>query len=180
MNRAKSISVSNLNKAVSFFRLWVFNSEMHTQRGEGFIAHSVKSRLARGRFWIGINTFFSSQSSLVTIAIGVKRIHFDIDLIFSARPEEEIRNDRRTNTFKHIDPPFRFESWFLGYEGIGLFRELSVHDDITISRIEVGAHPMITIGFVNLYHPSTQQAIFGVQIINFQISVHSAIDKLSA
>jgi hypothetical protein len=69
-----------------------------------------------------------------------------------------------------------YQSWFLGYEGIGIYGKSSFAADDGLSQIEIGAHPIFCLGLTNVFNPLTQHAIVGVQVANIQLSIHSAID----
>ncbi len=148
-----------------------------TNQSENSLTHSVRYSIINGWINFGAVAFIRHDMSGVTLLLGIKRFHVDLDLLYTPRPEDEIRNDKRPNRHRAEESLSQLESWFLGYEGIGMYREKTMSDDYSISRLEIGAHPMLEVGFYNFNHPATTQAVLGIQFINFQISLHSSMDS---
>ena len=116
------------------------------------------------------------DASGVILMMGISRFHFDIDLISNRYPEREIRLDRRCHSIDHHEDNLTFKSWFLGFEGIGIYRELSGNNGYGNSSIEIGAHPLISLGLINHYSPFTHHAVVGFKLLNLQLNLHSALD----
>ena len=177
MNSLKNQPLPISNKIVNFVQNWLFRVNFYTNQNENGLTHSMRYSIINGWINFGVAAFIRHDMSGVTMLIGVKRFHFDLDLIYTIRPEDEMRKDKRSNSIRAEGSHSQFESWFLGYEGVGLYREKSMSDDISLSHFEMGAHPMLALGFYNFNHPATTQAVLGIQFINFQISLHSAMDS---
>lgn len=148
-----------------------------TNQSENSLIHSVRYSIINGWIIFGAVAFIRPDMSGVTLLLGIKRFHVDLDLLYTPRPEDEIRNDKLPNRQTVEKYQSQFESWFLGYEGIGIYREKSMSGDFRVSRLEIGAHPLLELGFYNFNHPATTQAVLGIHFINFQISLHSAMDS---
>jgi hypothetical protein len=177
MNSLKNQPLPISTKIINFIQNWLFRVTFNTNQSENGLTHSMRYSIINGWINFGATAFIRHDMSGVTMLLGMKRFHFDLDLVYTPRPEDERRNDKRSNSIKVEESHSQFESWFLGYEGVGIYRERSTSDDLSLSRLEIGAHPMIGLGIYNFYHPATQQAVLGIQLFNFQISLHSAMDS---
>jgi hypothetical protein len=141
-----------------------------------------KTQIARCDFWGGwlrIGCFHVSNYEFqnITIMIGIKRFHIDLELNFIVAPEREVRSDKKTHYNRLIEGNVNVENSFLGWEGIGIYKEKTLIESFGISKIEIGAHPLVSIGVCNFYHSSTQHAVLGCQIANFQVDLHAAVDS---
>ncbi len=150
---------------------------MHEDIGVAHCYRSLNFKVGGGLFSIGIVTFMNPDHSGLQFRCGIVRFHIDLDFMFIAHPENEVRNDKQINKLEYNDENIEYRSWFFGYEGIGIYRKYSQVAENGISQLEIGAHPLCCIGLTNIYHPSTQQAVVGIQFANLQISIHSAIDQ---
>jgi uncharacterized membrane protein len=177
MNEATISPKTRFSTLVSQVATWLFNSSLQRESGEDFRFRTFRCKLGGGLLSFSLINFRNPDQSGIQICFGFIRFHYDVDLIFIPRPEAEIRNDRRINKFAYKDNAVNYHSWFLGFEGIGIYHKSSLTLENMISAIEIGAHPLISIGFYNVYHEITQHAIIGIQVINLQVSFHAAFDK---
>ena len=129
--------------------------------------------------WLSFGFFRVRNSAFrnITIMIGIKRFHIDLELNFIVAPEREVRSDKKTHFNRLVEGNVDVENSFLGWEGIGIYKERTLIDSFGISKIEIGAHPLVSIGVCNFYHSSTQHAVLGCQLANFQIDLHAAVDS---
>jgi hypothetical protein len=141
-----------------------------------------KTQIARCDFlgsWVRIGCFIVSNSEFrnLTIMFGIKGFHIDLELNFIFAPEMEMRVDKKMHYKSMIEDNIILKRGFWGWEGIGIYKETKLVDSFGYSKIEIGAHPMMGIGINNFYHESTQHAVLGCQLVNFQVDIHAAIDK---
>jgi hypothetical protein len=177
MNEATLSTRPRFATLVGKMASWLFDPCLQLERGENFSYRTFRCKLGGGLFRLAIISFVKPDHSGIQLCFGIIRFHFDLDLFFIFRPEDEIRQDRRTNKLQYQDDEIDYHSWFLGYEGIGIYRKSSLSKALGISTLEMGAHPLFSFGITNVYHELTQHAIIGLQYANLQVSFHAAMDR---
>ena len=177
MNEATISRIPRFATLVGQAVTWLIDPSVQEERGEDFSFRTFSCKLGGGLFRFVINSFVKTDHKGVQFGFGILRFHFDVDIIYIYRPENEIRNDKRTNKFAFSDATVDYRSWFIGFEGVGIYRKHSMVQGYGISELEIGAHPICNIGFINLYHQVTQHAIIGMQFANLQLTLHSAFDQ---
>ncbi len=176
MNETKATLINNRISWLAGVLNWVFTPSIHVHESEENISKVIHGRLLGGLFKIGVVIFMVPNLNGITAMLGVSHFHIDLDLFFIPRPEIEIQQDRRPNIIRVKEENLDYLTWFLGFEGIGIYRQKSLSSGHGVSKIDLGAHPMVSLGFANMYAQQTQHAIVGFQLMNFQIGVHSAYD----
>lgn len=176
MNETKTALASDRSSWIVDIRNWIFSSNVHVNESEDYASKAIFMRLLGGLIKTGAVIFTDLNLNGITTKIGLGRFHIDLDLFYIPRPELEVQRDRIPNIFSINKEGVNYLTWFFGYEGVGIYRKKSLHDGYGVSKIDIGAHPMTSVGFANLYAPHTQHAILGLQVMNLQVSVHSAID----
>jgi hypothetical protein len=172
-------SMLRITNLLGYVGAWIIQPTIRVEIGEVYSFRTFTMKLIGGFFRILIICFVKPDHSGIQLCVGISRFHFDVDFIFILSPENEVRNDRRSNKFVYNDESIDYHSWFVGYEGIGLYRKYSLAEDNGISQFEFGAHPLCSLGLTNVSNPLTQHAIVGFQFANIQLSIHSAIDAIS-
>jgi hypothetical protein len=158
---------------------WIITPSLKHQKGEAHNLQTLACKFGGGLLRFVCIRFNNPEHAGIQLCFGIFRFHFDFDFIFIARPENEIRNDKRINRYAFSDDKIDYHSWFLGYEGVGLFRKYSFASGSGVSQIELGAHPLFCISLTNFINPNTKHAIVMIQIANVQLSIHSAVDAKS-
>ncbi len=176
MNETKTALDQNKLSWITGLLNWVFEPNVHVHQSEDNVSKVMQGRLLGGLFKIGIVIFMVPNLNGITAMLGVNRFHIDLDLFFIPRPEIEIQQDRRPNIILLKEENLDYLTWFLGFEGIGIYRQKSLSSGHGVSKIDIGAHPMVSLGFANMYARQTQHAMVGFQLMNLQIGVHSAYD----
>jgi hypothetical protein len=155
---------------------WVFKPSVQVHSSEDSVSKVIQGRLLGGLLKIGFVAFMVPNLNGITAMIGISRFHIDLDLFHIPRPEMEVQQDRIPNIIRFKEKSIDYLTWFVGIEGIGVYRQKSLSDGYGISKIDIGAHPMVSLGFANMYAPQTQHAMIGFQVMNLQIGLHSAYD----
>ncbi len=177
MNEAIASTRPRIATLASRLATWLIDPSVQQERGEVARFRVLKCKFGGGLFGVAMIHFVNPDHSGIQLCFGILRFHMDFDFIFIARPENEVRNDKRMNKFEYTDETIDYRSWFLGFEGIGIFRKFSLVEGTQISQVEFGAHPLCAIGFTNVNNSLAQRAVVGLQFANIQVGIHSAIDR---
>jgi hypothetical protein len=177
MNGTTISSMLRFTNLLGSVGTWIVQPTIQVEIGEVYSFRTLMMKLVGGLFRFVIISFVKPDHSGIQLCFGISRFHFDVDFIFIFRPEDEIRRDKRLNNFTYTDESIDYRSWFVGYEGVGLYRKYSLAMENGISQIEFGAHPLCCLGLTNVSNPLTQHAIVGIQFANIQLSIHSALDS---
>jgi hypothetical protein len=177
MNETKTALANNKLYRVTGLLNWVFKPSIQVHQSEESVSKVIQGRLFGGLFRLGIVIFMVPNLNGITVMVGVSRFHIDVDLFYILRPEMEVQQDRRPNIIHQKEVDLDYLTWFLGFEGIGIYRQKSLSRGHGVSKINIGAHPMLSLGFANMYAAQTQHAMVGFQLMNLQIGVHSAWDN---
>jgi hypothetical protein len=157
--------------------VWIIEPIIYRERGAGHSYRSLKCKMGGGLFSFTVIAYINPTHSGLQLCVGIFVFHLDLDLMFIVRPEDEFRNDKQTNKVNYNDGKLDHRSWFIGYEGIGIYRKYSMVGEYGISQLEVGASPLCGIALTNIYHPITQRVVVGIQFANLQVCLHSVIDE---
>jgi len=162
---------------ISKLFLWFFKISNQVNSSDFHI-----TRVSRCSFlgsWINLGAIYHGNLSgqNITFLFGIKRFHLDLELNFIIAPEMEVRADKKIHYKNVIEKNAILKRGFLGWEGIGIYGEKTLVHSIGVSKIEIGAHPMISVGACNFYHELTQHAVIGCQLLNFQVDLHAAFDS---
>ena len=179
MNEAITSTSPRIATLASRLATWLIDPSVQQEQGEVARFRVLKCKFGGGLFSVAMIHFVNPDHSGIQVCFGILRFHIDMDFIFISHPENEVRNDKRINKFEYKDEHIEYRSWFLGYEGIGLFRKYSLTAGTQISQIEVGAHPLCATGFTNVNNSLIQRAVVGMQFANLQVGIHSALDAKS-
>jgi hypothetical protein len=176
MNETKTALANNKLSWITGLLNWVFEPNFHVHQSEDNVSKVMHWRLLGGLFRIGSVIFMVPNLNGITVMVGVSRFHIDLDLFYIPRPEMEVQQDRIPNIISLKEQGIDYLTWFVGFEGIGIYRQKTFSNGYGVSKIDIGAHPMVTLGFANMHTPQTQNAMVGFQLMNLQIGVHSAWD----
>jgi len=153
---------------------WVFQPSVDAQLAKWALSFDVKLSFLGGTITLSWNMLLSSVFSILAATVSIGRFEYVLDLLLTPVIEDDgDTHDVRPNHFHDEEPGRVYDSWFLGFEGIGLCHNRLHQGDVRWISTTVGVHPLITIGAADIDDPRMHDAMLYAHFADLQASMHA-------